>query len=322
MKTLSTTFLDNFSSREIHNGMEEILTLYAKDVLGDKQIDKLRLRYHDMKKNFDNVTHDALPNYKNADEWVFSEGIRPHGREADGSYYQDTSSVPIPVTHHLFRHLRTDFIKKHKEAGHQIDGAVLGLDLPIWFNLSSKNKIMIVAQDPLRNPKWYYECNAAICSSPFGQHGREHREKGGKRFSLLINNLVDNGYGVYLTDCYKYYLCGWSVTDGKKIKSPLTKDVEILRAYHDIILKEISIVEPTVIVTMGNVARNALNNILAKDNLTILNLPHFSGAAQGRILQSTAFHHIKANIGLPIDDNSTIAQAKVFTYAICNNKAF
>lgn len=175
---------------------------------------------------------------------------------------------------------------------------------------------MIVAQDPLRNPEWYYECDAAICSSPFGQHGREHREKGGKRFSLLINNLVDNGYGVYLTDCYKYYLCGWSATDGRKIKSPLTKDVEILRAYLDIILKEISIIEPTVIVTMGNVARNTLNNILANDNLTILNLPHFSGAAQRRILQSKKYNGIKNELSCP--DNTIYTQAKVYSHAIIN----
>ena len=315
---MNDIFLDNFSTLTVPNGKHEILSIIAKDIIGAEMFDKLLLRYDDMKRNYENVTRDALPYFPDSKEWEFSDGVMPYGRNPDGSYYSDTSSVPIPITHKLFKRLRSEFITSVKNNKSTIDGAVIALDLPIWFNLSAANRIMIIAQDPLRNPKWYYECEDAICSSPFGMHSREHRNKGGKRFDLLTKTLTGSGCGVYLTDAYKYYLCGYNKSEEKKIKCPLTKDSQILEAYKRILLKEIGIIQPTIIVTLGREAKQALNSILGnvEKNIVVLHLPHFSGAAQWVLSRSETYQNLKRELSLR--DNSIYSQAKVYSYAILN----
>ena len=80
----------------------------------------------------------------------FSDDLKPFNG------YTDTTSVCIPILNPLFR---KDFADK---------GAI-GLDLPTWFNVQVDNvRIMLIAQDPLRDAKWYEECHDAIVSSPFG----------------------------------------------------------------------------------------------------------------------------------------------------------
>lgn len=321
MSRMKKYFLDDFSSVCAQNGKEAIIRLLASDVLGEEQYEKLTLRYYDMSRNFDCVTEDAKnkphSNYTDCALWEFTPSIMPHSR--NGKCYSDTTAVPIAITHTNFKDTRSKFIKDY-----HLDGAVVGLDLPTWFNLSSSRRVMIIVQDPLRNPKWYHECNAAICSSPFGLHSREHRDsgRGGLRMMLLIKALINNGYGVYFTDAYKYYLCGWNETEKKKFKVPLTKDHRILMAYHDILLKEIEIVHSNLIVTMGNASKNAVNAILDERYFDILHLPHFSGAAQGRIIHSKEYSDYKAVIGISKDDNSIESQAKIFAYAIQHNKKF
>ena len=77
---------------------------------------------------------------------------------------------------------------------------------------------MLVAQDPLRDNTWYsdidkfpkgktgckedYICIDALVASPFGLHGKSWRDKknGGGRMALLVEKLIEHGYGVYLTD--------------------------------------------------------------------------------------------------------------------------
>lgn len=314
-------FLDNFSSVNAKDGKEAIIRLLASDVLGQAQYEKITLRYDDMSRNFDCVTEYAKyrpnSNYTNCALWKFAPSVVPHSR--NGRCYTDTTAVPIAITHTIFKDMRNKLIQDD-----ELDGAVVGLDLPTWFNLSSSNRVMIIAQDPLRNPKWYHECNAAICSSPFGQHSREHRDsgRGGRRIKLLIEALINKGYGVYLTDAYKYYLCGWNEAERKKIMAPHTIDYRILKAYHDILLKEIEIVNPNVIVTMGNASKKAVNAVLAERHFDILHLPHFSGAAQGRIIHSKEYSDYKAEIGISKRDNSVKSQAIIFAYAIQHNKKF
>lgn len=307
-------FLDDFSSVCAQNGKEAIIRLLASDVLGEEQYEKLTLRYYDMSRNFDCVTEDAKnkphSHYENCVAWNFSASIMPHGRY--GRYYSDTTAVPIAITHTNFKDMRSKFIKDY-----HLDGAVVGLDLPTWFNLSSSRRVMIIAQDPLRNPKWYHECNTAICSSPFGQHGREWREngRGGKRISFLSRSLIDLGYGVYFTDAYKYYFCGWK--DDSKYHVGLTKDPDTLQAYQDILSKEIEIVCPKIIVTLGNAAKKAVKNLIKRNDVRVLSLPHFSGSAQGYFLSSETYSRIKSQLRLK--DNSIESQATVFAYAIINN---
>lgn len=316
-------FLDDFSYVNAEDGKDAIIRLLASDVLGPEQYEKLALRYYDMSRNFDCVTEDAKnkphSHYENCVAWNFSTSIMPHGRY--GRYYSDTTAVPIAITHPNFKDMRSKFIKDY-----HLDGAVVGLDLPTWFNLSSSRRVMIIAQDPLRNPKWYHECNAAICSSPFGLHSREHRDngRGGLRMMLLIKALIKQCYGVYLTDSYKYYLNGWkqdksceSFEVGESVHIPISKAPKELEAYHEILKKEIAIIQPTIIVAMGKVAQKALKSIMPEKDLQILSLPHFSGAAQGYYLNSDIYQNIKTRLRLKND--STESQAAIFAHAIINN---
>ncbi|WP_301093070.1 uracil-DNA glycosylase family protein [Bacteroides acidifaciens] len=310
-------FLDDFASGTIDNGKDAILRLLASCVLGDNQYDILRLRYEDMARNYDCVTADGKlkRRYINDDSvkvWEFSEGVKPHRREnTQGEYYSDTCSVKIPITHPFFSQLRKKVISENN-----YKGAVIGLDLPTWFNLISDKRVMIVAQDPLRDPTWYHECEEAICSSPFGLHGREWREngRGGRRIALLVEKLIDSGYGVYLTDAYKFFVRGWTFNEKKADILPLTKDSTAISLYREMLIQEIEIIRPNVIVTLGKAAGKALDSILGERGYRILHMTHFSGSAQGTLLASSKYADIKKALGL--NDDSVETQASVYAYAI------
>lgn len=225
--------------------------LVAEWLLGVEHLGIIENRYEQMRNGYD---------YPYT-EWqkIFTEDLKPFNG------YSDTTSVTIPVGN---TKLGTDIKALHKGA--------IGVDLPTWFNIQDNKHIMIVAQDPLRSSKWYGECFDAVISSPFGQHGLGHRQRanGGKMMSLLVEQIVSNGYGVYLTDANKFFIHDHRTTD---MFSAAHIDV-----YAEIIRREIEIVKPAVIVCLGRRAeilckKMGLQNILA--------LPHLSGTARGAIVR-------------------------------------
>ena len=272
--TLYSTFLDD---REIAGRIYEML---ANDILGKEQMEKIKLRYYDMYRNFFKYPKDeAIKLGLKAAVWEFSPGLEPFKPAGWERCYEDTTTVPIPITHPDFIDLTLREVKR---------GAI-GLDLPTWFNLRNNDKrIMIVAQDPLRGNTWYsdvdkfpkgktgrkedYICVDALVSSPFGLHGRGWREnkRGGGRMALLVEKLIEHGCGVYLSDCRKYFVYDASesaeYSKGKK---------EIYKA---ILHKEIDIVNPKSIVTLGNQAYSYCHELI-DDDARLLYVPHFSGAA-------------------------------------------
>ena len=252
---------------------QKIYKMIADDLLGGEQLKKIEMRYSDMRRNFNNY-----PKYyaKDRPEWQFSEGLYPFKPvEYDKPYYLDTTAVPIPITHPDFIDLTTRTEKR---------GAI-GLDLPTWFNMGDcHHVIMLVTQDPLRSAEWYgdkvsdnYLCTDAVVSSPFGLQDANHRERGngGKRMWLLVTELIGKGYGVYLTDCRKYFVYS------HKESAKYTSDEKTAR-YKDILSKEIDIVKPQKIVALGSDARNYCNSIGIK-TYPERPLPHFSGAAGKQI---------------------------------------
>ena len=270
----TTLFLDD---KEIAGRIYEML---ANDILGKGQLEKIKLRYHDMSRNFFKYSKDEAEKSGHKDSvWEFSPGLEPFKPAGWERCYEDTTTVPIPITHPDFIDLTLREVKR---------GAI-GLDLPTWFNLKDNDRrVMIVAQDPLRGNIWYsdvdkfpkgktgrkedYICVDALVSSPFGLHGRSWREnkRGGGRMALLVEKLIKHGYGVYLTDCRKYFVYDASesaeYSKGKK---------EIYKA---ILYKEIDIVNPKSIVTLGNQAYSYCNELIG-DDARLLYVPHFSGAA-------------------------------------------
>lgn len=275
--TLYSTFLDD---KEIAYQIYEML---ANDILGKEQLEKIKLRYDDMYRNFFNYPKEkARKLIKSGTEacvWEFSKGVEPFTPKGWNRYYEDTITVPIPITHPDFKDLTTRTEKR---------GAI-GLDLPTWFNLKNTDKrIMLVAQDPLRGNTWYsdvdkfpkgktgckenYICIDALVASPFGLHGKSWRDKknGGGRMALLVEKLIEHGNGVYLTDCRKYF-----VYDHKESAEYSKKKKNIYKA---ILQKEIGIVNPQRIVAVGNEAYDYCHELIG-DDTRLLHVPHISGLA-------------------------------------------
>lgn len=275
--TLYSTFLDD---KEIAYQIYEML---ANDILGKEQLEKIKLRYDDMYRNFFNYSKEEagklIKSGTEACVWEFSKGVEPFTPKGWNRYYEDTITVPIPITHPDFKDLTTRTEKR---------GAI-GLDLPIWFNLKNTDKrIMLVAQDPLRGNTWYsdvdkfpkwktgckedYICIDALVASPFGLHGKSWRDKknGGGRMALLVEKLIEHGYGVYLTDCRKYF-----VYDHKESAEYPKEKKSIYKA---ILQKEIGIVNPQRIVAVGNEAYDYCHELIG-DDARLLYVPHISGLA-------------------------------------------
>ena len=151
--TLYSTFLDD---KEIACRIYEML---ANDILGKEQLEKIKLRYDDMYRNFFNYSKDEAQKLGLKDAfWKFSTGVEPFTPARWKRYYEDTITVPIPITHQDFKDLTTRTEKR---------GAI-GLDLPTWFNLKNNDRrIMLVAQDPLRGNTWIL----MLINSPKGKLG-------------------------------------------------------------------------------------------------------------------------------------------------------
>ena len=272
--TLYSTFLDD---KEIACRIYEML---ANDILGKEQLEKIKLRYDDMYRNFFNYSKDEAQKLGLKDAfWKFSTGVEPFTPARWKRSYEDTITVPIPITHQDFKDLTTRTEKR---------GAI-GLDLPTWFNLKNNDRrIMLVAQDPLRGNTWYsdvdkfpkgktgrkedYICIDALVASPFGLHDKSWRDKknGGGRMALLVEKLIEHGYGVYLTDCRKYF-----VYDHKE-SAEYSKEKKSI--YKAILQKEIGIVNPQRIVAVGNEAYDYCHELIG-DDARLLHVPHISGLA-------------------------------------------
>ena len=248
----SSAFLDVI---EISNSISQAI---AEHLLGTKQMHKILLRYADLKANFDSVTYDECTDPSVQSIWKFSSGVTPY-RD-----YDDTSNIPIPIT-------CPSFVNEDK---------VISFDFPVWFNLKSSIRIMMLTQDPMpRSTEWYGECKDAICSTTFGIHNATWRKKGngGKRMWNLIQRIIQNDIGVYLTDCKKFYILD------KHSNRRVEETEEQLSAYKKILLRELDIIKPSLIVTFGNEAKKQLSQFVDVANFHVLHVPHFSGQAQGRI---------------------------------------
>ena len=264
--------------------MQTISAIIAEKLLGRDQLSKIILRFRDLKDNFNALTFDECSNPTEQPLWRFSSGITPYND------YDDTSNVPIPITHPLF----------------QNQDNIVSYDFPVWFNLLANQRIMMVAQDPMpRSKEWYKECRDAICSTTFGLHNASWRKRGngGRRMWLLIQRLIELQIGVYLTDCKKLYI---QSVEGTHIKEN-EKQIEI---YSQLLRAEVETIQPSLIVSFGNEAEKQLCSLLEGLNVHILKVPHFSGQAQGAIKN---FFNWQKEASFPVDE-----QVKCYVELIIN----
>lgn len=284
---VAETFLKPFGERLSEDSIANLISYY---LLGISQLKKVCLRYADMRANFNKVTYDEWNKNDNSEVWLFSSGVTPY------KDYDDTTNIPIPI--------------ERPEINVVSNNAVTSLDLPIWFTpLNPIKWIVLLSQDPMPRSKWYNDCRDAVCSSPFGLHTRTWRERGngGGRIWGLVKNLTQNNIGVYLTDIRKFY---FRTSDEKR--KYIAPSNEIIEIYRSLLLEELEIIKPNIIVTLGNQSASALSDLInLKITPKILNLPHFSGHAQGAI---------KEFFNIPKDEKFTIEkQVLSYTTFIINN---
>lgn len=231
----------------------EIPKLIANRVTGLTSLPLLLARYAQMRQGYN-------CSYK---EWkgIFTPHLKPFND------YGDTTSVVMPI-----------FDSKFRKDFDILGVGAIGLDLPTWFNIGQVNKrIMLIAQDPLRNNYLYGDCHDLIVSSPFGLHDAVHRAKGngGKMMALLVQQIIEYGYGIYLTDANKYFVYDRK-TSAAYSKTRLSDYAEILK-------QELDLVKPSVCVCLGNKSKCVLDKCYTDVNSIVL--PHLSGTARGAIIK-------------------------------------
>ena len=87
--------------------------MLANDVLGKEQLEKIKLRYDDMYRNFFSYSkEEAVKLIKSGTEacvWEFSKGVEPFTPKGWNRYYEDTITVPIPITNNPSRFQGFDY---------------------------------------------------------------------------------------------------------------------------------------------------------------------------------------------------------------------
>lgn len=224
---------------------EVIPQLLVNHIFGESLRREIENRYNDMRNNF-NLSYD---------EW--QDCFTTKGKPFRG--YDDTTSICIPTN------------KTHLPELQYFNR--IGFDLPTWSNINThKPTVMFVAQDPLRSDS-YCECNEIVISSPFGVQDATHRSsRHGEVYFSIFSEIVEKGYGIYLTDTKKFFLKGDNSISYTK------KQAQI---YDEILRQEIEIVKPKIIVAFGKQAQRAITEIDGDGRL--LPLIHPSGASRGHI---------------------------------------
>ena len=156
-----------------------------------------------------------------------------------------------------------------------------GIDVPVLWTLNldkdSKN-IILLAQDPLRdNDYWNYaeemqHDTHVIIGTPYALHISENTKRKpvtaknrAKRYNVgvyraIIENLCEQGYNVYCTDIFKYYM---RETPNRNVTE---FDVEVF-------INECNRVNPAKIIAMGNKAQEAVAELQIESN-KIISVPH------------------------------------------------
>ena len=91
---------------------------------------------------------------------------------------------------------------------------------------------------------------------------------------MLVKMLVGVGYGVYLTDANKFFIYDHKITDKFSAAH--------LKAYAEVLKREIECVRPSAIVCLGRRAEKMCRKFGIQG---VLPLPHLSGTARGAMVR-------------------------------------
>jgi len=146
-----------------------------------------------------------------------------------------------------------DFVRKPRaliQAAIASPGDYPGIDFPCWLEPESGRRVtvMLVGQDPVRDAT-YFTVPATepyvVIGTPYSVHSQALRSwRNNPRYWMLIQHLLDAGYMLYLSDIAK----AWPSAEGGTAE----------RIAREILEYEIALVAPTLVVTFGSRATQAL----------------------------------------------------------------
>lgn len=171
-------------------------------------------------------------------------------------WYQDLAAGSFEPVHLGADSLRGAFTK-------YTDSKDLGIDLPVWTGSASSAKplLMVIAQDPLREPS---KRRSIVVSTVFSLGTRAAPSGTGSYWGFLSQLL--HKYDLYITDARKLFYRG----------SPKDKEFK-LHPIHSILLRqELDAIGPAAVLTMGKVAREILESS-GPVSVEHLAIPHLSG---------------------------------------------
>lgn len=182
---------------------------------------------------------------------------------------------------------------------------LLGIDFPNWFgNFSSNKRIMIVGIDPLRNEAVFKQAKAdkneeVIIGTPYALHSEKVRNGKTRPYWEFIKSLSKTNF-VYLTDIYKTFFYT-NTTKTERSYDYYRKNIHVLDSRTEILEKEINLVKPDIIITLGKesfvqltgekcnkLSRNInLNKSYLKrfPEIPIIPMTHLSGATRKQNLE-------------------------------------
>lgn len=169
----------------------------------------------------------------------------------------------------------------------------IGVDFPVMISKGENRPVMMVcAMDPLRRDTKHkqpsnnieYWVPFSIINNPSGQTKYSEKEN-----LAFFHTLLDT-YDLYVTDIYKLFFRKYN-----RVSNTIRK-FRALQVHRTILDAEIQIIKPSVILTLGNNARDAMCEILSlprpkwtteiyttknQNGIDVVIVPHISGAANG-----------------------------------------
>ncbi|UNM96541.1 hypothetical protein MMG00_01375 [Ignatzschineria rhizosphaerae] len=145
------------------------------------------------------------------------------------------------------------------------------VDLPVWFgNINTAQlKIMILGLEPRDTHKNFNieRVEKYVFATPFALELQKN-----KYTSALMKLLNHEKTFIYFSDIVKTY----DVTKNKEFDDKLARKNFSKRAslWHDFILKEIALIQPDLIIGLGNDSYNFLDKNLHLDNIVLKKIRH------------------------------------------------
>jgi len=216
----------------------------------------------------------------------------------------------------LANKLNTNDLKNEFTYLHYEDIRTLAIDFPFSLEFGKRDTIMICAMDSLPPNNFQNDLDKKNIQAwvPFSLIDNWNYQKGSAKANSKFFKILFEKYNLYVTDIYKvFFREGPNGTDKRSNQnSKYTND--LIHVHKKILRKEITLIKPKVIITLGNRSRDAIlkftNQTAQKwgddiqsynwidDKTKIISIPHISGSANGaksKIIKSLRYSHINGS---------------------------